>query len=160
MTPDLVTILQSSGLNEALANALLLVITGVVGLASKNLLSWIKAHTNAKQFELLQAIVSDAVQAAEQGKIAGYVADKKVAALNYASVSLEKAGLKVSAEQLSSAVESAVLREFNPAGDNASVVVNTTDTTINTSDVTADTASDTTDAPVETAVDLPAPDSK
>lgn len=124
MPIDINAILQSDAIQKAITDVLLAVVTGVAGLISKSVYTWIHTHTNATQFALLQELVTDAVQAAEQGAIGGFVTDKKVAALNYATDYLAKAGLKIDPDQLSSAIEAAVLREFNSAGQDSTDTTN------------------------------------
>lgn len=116
------TFLQSTDTQTAISNLVTLVLTGLVAGISKSIYSWIKTHTNANQFAILYQIATTAVQASEQGALGGFVTDKKAAALQYANESLNAAGLKVSAESLSNAIEAAVLREFNPAGQGEIVV--------------------------------------
>lgn len=111
------TFLQSTDTQTAITNLVTLVLTGLVTAIAKSVYSWITTHTNANQFAILYQIATTAVQASEQGAIGGFVTDKKAAALGYADEALKSAGLKISAEELSTAIEAAVLREFNPEGD-------------------------------------------
>lgn len=97
----------------AIANLFLLVVSGVAAVLAKGGYDFIKSHTTNEQFAFLQALATDAVQAAEQGAIAGFVADKKAVALALVQQALDKAGIKVAVEQMSAAIEAAVLREFN-----------------------------------------------
>lgn len=111
------TFLQSGDTQTAISNLVTLLLTGLVTAIAKSVYSLIKTHTTANQFAILYQIATAAVQASEQGALGGFVTDKKSAALQYANESLSAAGLKVSAEELSSAIEAAVLREFNPERD-------------------------------------------
>lgn len=107
-------ILLNPEFQTAIANILLVVVTGVVGAIAKAVFSFLKANTSAKQFELLEALAAAAVQAAEQGAIAGFVADRKATAINIVNEGLKNAGIKnLSAEQIDAAIEAAVI---NAAG--------------------------------------------
>lgn len=104
------TILTSPEFQQAIANILLLVVTGVVGAIAKAGYSWLKSNTTANQFALLQEIAAAAVKAAEQGAIGGFVTDRKATATNIVNEGLAKAGIKgLSAEQIEAAIEAAVI---------------------------------------------------
>lgn len=108
------SILTSPELQQAIANILLLVTTGVVGALAKAAYSYLKSHTSVNQFMLLQEVADAAVKAAEQGAMSGFVTDKKATATKVVQDSLDKAGLKgVSSQQIEAAIEAAVLTNFN-----------------------------------------------
>lgn len=92
-------------------------VTAVIGLAVTTLtavgVTFLKAHTSAAQFQLLQDIAASAVNAAEQGQLGGFVTDKKASAMAAASAALATAGIKVDPSVLDAAIEAAVLNGFN-----------------------------------------------
>jgi len=106
--------LYSVEFQQAIANIVLLVITGIAGVVTRSVLGFIKANTSTKQYELLQALASDAVNAAEQGAIAGFITDRKAAAIATINAGLLSAGIKgITAEQIEAAIEAAVKQQFN-----------------------------------------------
>jgi LL-H family phage holin len=110
----LVDILKSTEFQTALANVLILTITGVAAAVSRAIFSFVKTNTSERQFLLLQSIAVAAVRAAEQGELAGLVKDKKQSAFNVINEYIKQMGLtEVTAEQIDAAIESAVLTQFN-----------------------------------------------
>ena len=85
------------------------VLTALVGAG----VGLIRAHTTAEQQRVLENIAQMAVNAAEQGALAGFVQDKKASALNAASAALTDHGVRVSPAALDAAIEAAVLQGFN-----------------------------------------------
>jgi hypothetical protein len=73
----------------------------------------LRTRLKADQYQLLQDIAYTAVHAAEQSALNGVIDDKKSYAFNVAAEALSKAGVKVSGEQLSNAIEAAVSEAFN-----------------------------------------------
>jgi hypothetical protein len=108
------TFLQDPATQQAIANILLIVITGVVGALAKAFYTWVKTNTSASQFSLLEQIAASAVDAAEQGAIAGFVKDRKATAIAIVNEGLKNAGIKnLTAEQIDAAVEAAVKLNLN-----------------------------------------------
>jgi len=108
------SILTSPEFQQAIANILLLVVTGVTGAVAKAVYSYLKSHTSAQQFAILEQLATSAVRTAEQGAIAGFVQDKKATAFNVVNEGLKNAGIKnLTAEQIDAAIEAAVKYEFN-----------------------------------------------
>jgi hypothetical protein len=122
---QILAVLRGPELQSALANALLAIITIVVGFVSKNGYTWLRANTTAKQQSILEQVATTAVLAAEQGRVGGFVTEKKQTALSIIQDALDKAGISLTATQISAAIEAAVLREFNTD----KVVAQTTGTT-------------------------------
>lgn len=73
----------------------------------------IRAKTTTEQFEFIQQAAAIAVSAAEQLGLNGAIEDKKSAALVMLESELARRGIKVTAEQLDTALEAAVLDAFN-----------------------------------------------
>jgi Bacteriophage holin of superfamily 6 (Holin_LLH) len=108
------TFLQDPATQQAIANILLIVVTGVVGALAKAFYTWVKTNTSASQFSLLEQIASSAVDAAEQGAIAGFVKDRKATAIAIVNEGLKNAGVKnLTAEQIDAAIEAAVKANLN-----------------------------------------------
>lgn len=106
--------LASAELQQAIANIILLVVTGVAGAIAKAVYTFIKTNTSANQFALLEALASSAVYAAEQQAIAGYITDRKNNAMAIVNEGLKNAGVtNLTAEQISSAIEAAVKENLN-----------------------------------------------
>lgn len=109
------SIISDPALQQAIANILLILITAVVGALSKAIYSWIRTNTSQGQFELLEALAASAVDAAEQGAIAGFVKDRKATAILIVNEGLRSAGIKnITAEQIDAAIEAAVKANLNP----------------------------------------------
>lgn len=108
------TFLQDPATQQAIANILLVVITGVVGALSKAVYTWVKTNTSASQFALLEQVAASAVDAAEQGAIAGFVSDRKATAIAIVNEALRNAGIRnLTAEQIDAAIEAAVKLNLN-----------------------------------------------
>lgn len=122
--------LSNSETQQAIANIVLLVVTGVVGAIAKAIYTFIKTNTSQTQFSILEQIAASAVSTAEQGAIAGFVTDKKATALSIVNEGLKNAGItNLSAEQIDAAVEAAVKDNFNynkQSGSTGEVVVDAT----------------------------------
>lgn len=109
------TILSDPALQQAIANILLILITGVVGALSRAIYTWIRTNTSQGQFELLEQLAASAVDAAEQGAIAGFVQDRKATAILIVNEGLRSAGIRnLTAEQIDAAIEAAVKENLNP----------------------------------------------
>lgn len=105
---------SSPEFQTALANILIITITGVAAAISKAIFSFVKTNTNERQFLLLQSLAVAAVRAAEQGELAGYVSDKKASAFNVIDAYLKQMGITgITAAQIDAAIEAAVLTQFN-----------------------------------------------
>lgn len=116
-------ILSSPELQQAIANIILLVITAGVGAITKVAYTYIKTHTSAQQFAMLQELAASAVSAAEQGAIAGFVNDRKGTAVAIVNEGLKNAGItNLTAEQIDAAIEAAVKDGLNPDKQVASPV--------------------------------------
>lgn len=76
-------------------------------------IKFLRSKTTAEQFEFLQHAAMVAVQATEQLGLNGYIADKKAVAEGIVIRELNSRGVRVTAEQLDAAIESAVLEAFN-----------------------------------------------
>jgi hypothetical protein len=103
----------SQDLAPLIANVLLLFITGLVGLASRNVLHWLKANTTLKQQDTLVEFALAAVKAAEGMGLTGEIESKKEYAENIVTKMLADAGISLSAQQIEAAIEAAVYEEFN-----------------------------------------------
>ena len=107
-------IFTSPQFQEALANAVILIITGIVGALSRAFYLWLKAHTTQQQFSILEQIADAAVNAAEQGAIGGFVTDKKATATAIVNEYLTNAKITgLTAQQIDAAIEAAVKVNFN-----------------------------------------------
>lgn len=124
--------LNSPEVQQAVANIVLLVITGVVGAIAKAIYTFIKTNTSQTQFSILEQIAASAVSTAEQGALAGFVTDKKATAVAIVTEGLKNAGItNLSAEQIDAAIEAAVKDNFNynkQSGTSGTVVVDATET--------------------------------
>lgn len=108
------TLLTSPEFQTAIANILLLVVTGVTGAIAKAIYSFLKSNTTANQFAMLEQLATSAVRTAEMGAIGGFVNDKKATALAVVNEGLKNAGIRnLSAEQIDAAIEAAVKYEYN-----------------------------------------------
>ena len=108
------TILASPELQAALGNLILAVVTLAVTALTKVAYSAIKTHTTTSQFTLLEGLAAQAVSAAEQGALAGFVKDRKTTAINIVNEGLSNAGLTgITAAQIDAAIESAVKDNLN-----------------------------------------------
>ena len=107
-------ILTSSELQVAIANILLLVITAIASAISKAVYTFIKTKTSDTQLMMLRELAAAAVNAAEQGAIAGFVTDRKATAIRIVNEGLANAGIKnLTATQIEAAIETAVKETFN-----------------------------------------------
>lgn len=107
-------ILSSPELQQAIANIILLIISGGVAAIAKVAYTYIKTNTSATQFAVLEQIAASAVSAAEQGAIAGFVTDRKGTAIAIVNEGLKNAGIKnLTAEQIDAAIEAAVKDGLN-----------------------------------------------
>ena len=100
-------------LSDFLTSVLLLTITGIVASLASAVRQWFKAKFTNEQQKAIGNVASTAVLAAEQMGASGYIEDKKAQALSVVTSTLERAGIKVTAEQIESAIEAAVLVEIN-----------------------------------------------
>jgi len=107
-------ILSSPELQQAIANIILLVITTGVAAITKVAYTYIRTHTSAQQFAILEQLAASAVSAAEQGAIAGFVTDRKGTAVAIVNEGLKNAGItNLTAEQIDAAIEAAVKDGLN-----------------------------------------------
>ena len=103
-------------MNELIFNVLLAVITALVGIVVKQLIPYLKAKQTETTAKLRQTkwswtadIIDAAVRAVEQtAKGAIHGEDKKQAAMAYTKSVLQKSGITMSDEQISTLVEAAV----------------------------------------------------
>ena len=110
----LLDVFKSSEFQTAVANVLIMVVTGVIAVIGRATLGTLRARTTDQQFTLLQDIAGFAVKAAEQAGLSGRVTDKKASAINIVQQYLTQYGITgVTAEQIDAAIESAVLSQFN-----------------------------------------------
>lgn len=109
----MVDTLLSSGLGEILGNLILTLIGIIIPMVGAAVVSFLRSKLSASQLQILADVASMAVQAAEQGKIGGFVTNKKASAINAASALLASRGIKVSPEALDAAIEAAVLATIN-----------------------------------------------
>lgn len=106
--------LEDPATQQAIANILLIVITGVVGALAKAFYTFIKTHTSVSQFMLLEQLASSAVDASEQGAIAGFITDRKATAIAIVNEGLKNAGVRnLTAEQIDASIEAAVKYNLN-----------------------------------------------
>lgn len=106
--------LVNAEIQQAVANIVLLVVTGLVGAIAKAIYTFIKTNTSQTQFSILEQVAASAVLTAEQGAIAGFVSDKKATAIAIVNEALKNAGVtNLSAEQIDAAIEAAVKQNFN-----------------------------------------------
>lgn len=107
-------LLANPDVQSALGTVLLALSGLIATVLSSAGLAFIKSKTSADTFEQLQLFAQYAVLAAEQGKLAGYISDKKASATNLVNAYLKQAGITgVTAEAIDGAIEAAVLRSFN-----------------------------------------------
>ena len=103
-------------MNELIFNVLLAVITALVGIVVKQLIPYLKAKQTETTAKLRQTkwswtadIIDAAVRAVEQtAKGAIHGEDKKQAAMAYTKSVLQKSGITMSDEQISTLIEAAV----------------------------------------------------
>lgn len=106
--------LASPEVQQAIANIILLVVTGAIGAIAKAAYTYIKTNTSAQQFSILEQIAASAVAAAEQGAIGGFVTDRKATAIAIVNEGLKNAGItNLTAEQIDAAIEAAVKDNLN-----------------------------------------------
>ncbi len=141
---DLSTIITPA-LQQQIADIIILVISAVFAFVGKASYTFIKTHTSAQQFAILQQIADSAVHTAEQGALAGFVTDKKATASAIVNEGLKSAGItNLTAAQIDAAIEAAVHENFNDTvvstvtATGASVEATASDEVV-TSDTTADT---------------------
>jgi len=102
-------------LQQTFAALVLLTITVLTGALIKALYTFVKTKTSVEQFQFLELVATSAVLAAEQGAIAGFVADKKATATAIVNAALLSAGITgLTAEQIDAAIEAAVKEYLNP----------------------------------------------
>ena len=102
-------------LQQTFAALVLLTITVLTGALIKALYTFVKTKTSVEQFQFLELVATSAVLAAEQGAIAGFVADKKATAIAIVNAALLSAGITgLTAEQIDAAIEAAVKEYLNP----------------------------------------------
>lgn len=105
---------NSPEFQQAVANIILLVVTGAVSALAKAIYTYIKTNTSQTQFSILEQIAASAVSAAEQGAIAGFVTDRKGTAIAIVNEGLKNAGItNLTAEQIDAAIEAAVKDGLN-----------------------------------------------
>lgn len=100
-------------LGPYLSQIFLAVATAVIALVGKASRDFINANKDNKNFSLLNDIAEAAVQAAEQLYTKRDGDTKKAAAIDFAESWLATKGINIDADELSAAIEAAVLREFN-----------------------------------------------
>lgn len=100
-----------------LAQAILMLLLPVlVGAGVRWVLAMTKAEIARLDNQTLSTITwlaTVAVQAAEQAKVAGYIADKKAYAIDFCQKWLKRNNLNIDLSLISSAIEAAVLEQFN-----------------------------------------------
>lgn len=87
-------------------------IVGVLAIVLRNLNNFVKANTSAKEYGILAAIATTAVQAVEQQYFEESSDGKKSLAFQYVDSALRSKGIKINLESVDSAIEAAVNREF------------------------------------------------
>lgn len=95
-----------------LAPVLATAVVGGIAIVLRNLNKFVKAHTSAKEYGILAAIATTAVQAVEQQYFAETSDSKKSLAFQYVESALDSKGIKVDLDTIDSAIEAAVNREF------------------------------------------------
>lgn len=136
-------IFASAEFQQAIANIILLVVTGITGAIAKAVYTFIRTKTSGEQFALLEALASSAVYASEQQAIAGLINDKKQVAMEIVNVGLKNAGItNLTADQIASAIEAAVKENLNYSNGDGTVTVETQNP-----DVTVTVEPDATDEP-------------
>lgn len=107
----------TSPVTVALVNALvpvfITVLTAVIGVVGNEVRKLVKANTTDTQVTAFQKFARIAVQAAEQMYGAAEGDAKFEYAKNYIEAELAKRGVKVDADAVQAAIESAVLEQFN-----------------------------------------------
>ncbi len=97
---------------NVLAPVLATLIVGLGAIVLRSVDKWVKANVNAKEYGILAAVVTMAVQAVEQQYFAEESDTKKSLAHQFADDLLRARGIKVDFEAVDAAIEAAVLREF------------------------------------------------
>lgn len=90
--------------------AITAVVVALVGVLIAQGIAWLRRRTSQEQLVLIQWIVSQAVNMAEQ--IGADNADKKRLAIEHAQALLEKYGIKLDLVVLEAAIEAAVFSEL------------------------------------------------
>jgi hypothetical protein len=73
----------------------------------------LKSKLDSDDIYLIESIAGVAVKAAEQAKLSGFIQDKKTYAMEFVEDWLKARGVKLDLKLIDSAIEAAVLEEFN-----------------------------------------------
>lgn len=73
----------------------------------------LKSKLDSDAIYLIESIAGMAVKAAEQAKLSGFITDKKTYAMEFVESWLKARGVKLDLKLIDSAIEAAVLDEFN-----------------------------------------------
>jgi hypothetical protein len=96
-----------------IGTVLLTIITGVVGLASRAFLTWVRSNATGSQQSVLLEFARQAVLAAEQLGLTAQIDDKKGYAFDLVDKFLAEKGISLTSDQIEAAIEAAVLAEVN-----------------------------------------------
>lgn len=101
---------------EQILNALIpLAATGLVTLVAflvRSLDKWVRANVGMREYSILNAIATVAVQSIEQQYLESESPTKKLLAVKAVNSFLNERNIKIDVVSIDSAVEAAVLREF------------------------------------------------
>jgi hypothetical protein len=103
-------------LSKLLQDALVLLLTGLVGILIPFALNWVKlklANLNQAQLDLMQQAVAMFVSAAETLGVADRIEDKKEWVLGEIQVYLNSKGIKLDVQLIDAAIEAEVFNQFN-----------------------------------------------
>lgn len=117
------------------------VVTAVIAIVGNGVRSYLKAHVSKDQIAVVDKLASVAVQAAEQVYGSAGGADKKAYAIDYVQTELARRGIKVDASSIETAIEAAVMTEFNFPDTTAVVVATPADASTGTGETTPPDAS-------------------
>lgn len=95
----------------------ILVLTSLAGWVAKNVNAFLGEKLTAEQLRTVMVVAQNAVRVAEQTGLGKTGEEKKAEAMRVAQTYLDAYGIKIDAERLASAIESAVyseLTEFKP----------------------------------------------
>jgi LL-H family phage holin len=158
ITPALI-----NGLAPILVDALIAVLVGAIAFVGRAVHGFINANKNVKGFEFLSQLATIAVQAAEQVYADQDGDTKKRFAIDFLEKALAERNINVDLDVISTAIEAAVMSEFNypaavePASPPATTDVQTSageqpETVVTTPVTDVDAGEDVVDEPVDDVV--------
>ena len=98
---------------QAFTTLFIIVITAAIGFVGRAVNGWVNANKNDKNVDFLLKLATIGVQAAEQLYETGDGAAKQAYAMEFIEKELQKRHIPLDIDAIATAVEAAVLQEFN-----------------------------------------------